>query len=70
MEGCRLMTMEVSSHGLALGRLAGVDYDIAIFTNLTHDHLDFHGTMEEYGHAKGLLFSQLGQDLEKINLLC
>lgn len=56
MEGCRLMTMEVSSHGLALGRLAGVDYDIAIFTNLTHDHLDFHGTMEEYGHAKGLLF--------------
>ncbi len=65
MEGCRLMTMEVSSHGLALGRLAGVDYDIAIFTNLTHDHLDFHGTMEEYGHAKGLLFSQLGQDLEK-----
>ncbi|MER1984557.1 MAG: UDP-N-acetylmuramoyl-L-alanyl-D-glutamate--2,6-diaminopimelate ligase [Solibacillus sp.] len=65
MEGCRAMVMEVSSHGLALGRLAGVDYDIAIFTNLTHDHLDFHGTMEEYGHAKGLLFSQLGQDLEK-----
>ena len=65
MEGCRAMVMEVSSHGLSLGRLAGVDYDVAIFTNLTHDHLDFHGTMEEYGHAKGLLFSQLGQDLEK-----
>ena len=65
MEGCRAMVMEVSSHGLALGRLAGVDYDVAIFTNLTHDHLDFHGTMEEYGHAKGLLFSQLGQDLSK-----
>ena len=65
MEGCRAMVMEVSSHGLALGRLAGVDYDVAVFTNLTHDHLDFHGTMEEYGHAKGLLFSQLGQDLEK-----
>ena len=63
MEGCRAMIMEVSSHGLALGRLAGVDYDVAIFTNLTHDHLDFHGTMEEYGNAKGLLFSQLGQDL-------
>lgn len=57
------MTMEVSSHGLVLGRLAGVEFDTAIFTNLTHDHLDFHGTMEEYGHAKGLLFSQLGQDL-------
>lgn len=65
MEGCRDMVMEVSSHGLALGRLAGVDYDVAIFTNLTHDHLDFHGTMEEYGNAKGLLFSQLGQDLSK-----
>lgn len=65
MEGCRAMVMEVSSHGLALGRLAGVDYDVAIFTNLTHDHLDFHGTMEEYGNAKGLLFSQMGQDLSK-----
>ncbi|RTQ87638.1 UDP-N-acetylmuramoyl-L-alanyl-D-glutamate--2,6-diaminopimelate ligase [Lysinibacillus telephonicus] len=65
MEGCRTMVMEVSSHGLALGRLAGVDYDVAVFTNLTHDHLDFHGTMEEYGNAKGLLFSQLGQDFTK-----
>ncbi|SOB91827.1 UDP-N-acetylmuramoylalanyl-D-glutamate--2,6-diaminopimelate ligase [Ureibacillus xyleni] len=65
MEGCRAMVMEVSSHGLSLGRLAGVDYDVAVFTNLTHDHLDFHGTMENYGNAKGLLFSQLGQDLTK-----
>ncbi|MCH4824847.1 UDP-N-acetylmuramoyl-L-alanyl-D-glutamate--2,6-diaminopimelate ligase [Planococcus halocryophilus] len=62
-EDCSHMTMEVSSHGLVLGRLAGVEFDTAIFTNLTHDHLDFHGTMEEYGHAKALLFSQLGQDL-------
>lgn len=65
MEGCHTMVMEVSSHGLSLGRLAGVDFDVAVFTNLTHDHLDFHGTMEEYGYAKGLLFSQLGQDLTK-----
>lgn len=65
MEGCRAMIMEVSSHGLVLGRLAGVDYDVAVFTNLTHDHLDFHGTMENYGNAKGLLISQLGQDLTK-----
>lgn len=64
-EGCSTMTMEVSSHGLVLGRLAGIEFDIAIFTNLTHDHLDFHGTMDNYGQAKGLLFSQLGQDLEK-----
>lgn len=65
MEGCQSMVMEVSSHGLTLGRLAGVDFDIAVFTNLTHDHLDFHGTLEDYGYAKGLLFSQLGQDLTK-----
>ncbi|MFJ7932958.1 UDP-N-acetylmuramoyl-L-alanyl-D-glutamate--2,6-diaminopimelate ligase [Sporosarcina sp. NPDC096371] len=64
-EECTTMTMEVSSHGLVEGRLSGTEFDIAIFTNLTHDHLDFHGTMEEYGHAKGLLFSQLGQDLDK-----
>ncbi|MDW0109402.1 UDP-N-acetylmuramoyl-L-alanyl-D-glutamate--2,6-diaminopimelate ligase [Sporosarcina aquimarina] len=64
-EGCDTMTMEVSSHGLVEGRLAGTEFDIAIFMNLTHDHLDFHGTMESYGNAKGLLFAQLGQDLEK-----
>ncbi|MCM3710121.1 UDP-N-acetylmuramoyl-L-alanyl-D-glutamate--2,6-diaminopimelate ligase [Sporosarcina luteola] len=61
--GCSTMTMEVSSHGLVEGRLAGTEFDIAIFTNLSHDHLDFHGTMENYGNAKGLLFAQLGQDL-------
>jgi len=64
-EGCQTMTMEVSSHGLVEGRLAGTEFDIAVFTNLTHDHLDFHGTMDNYGEAKGLLFSQLGQDVEK-----
>ena len=63
------MTMEVSSHGLALGRLRGVEFDVAIFSNLTQDHLDFHGTMEAYGHAKSLLFSQLGEDLSKENML-
>ncbi|MDP4553098.1 UDP-N-acetylmuramoyl-L-alanyl-D-glutamate--2,6-diaminopimelate ligase [Alkalihalobacillus macyae] len=52
--------MEVSSHALTLGRVRGCDYDIAVFTNLTQDHLDYHGTMEEYRLAKGLLFSQLG----------
>lgn len=59
------MTLEVSSHGLVLGRLRGVEFDVAIFSNLTQDHLDFHGTMEAYGHAKSLLFSQLGEDLSK-----
>ncbi|KXH79810.1 UDP-N-acetylmuramoyl-L-alanyl-D-glutamate--2,6-diaminopimelate ligase [Sporosarcina sp. HYO08] len=64
-EDCTTMTMEVSSHGLVEGRLAGTEFDIAVFTNLSHDHLDFHGTMENYGHAKGLLFAQLGQDLSQ-----
>jgi UDP-N-acetylmuramoyl-L-alanyl-D-glutamate--2,6-diaminopimelate ligase len=52
--------MEVSSHALHLGRVHGCDYDVAVFTNLTQDHLDYHGTMEEYKKAKGLLFAQLG----------
>ena len=40
--------MEVSSHALALGRVSGVEYDTAVFTNLTQDHLDFHKTFENY----------------------
>ncbi len=49
--------LEVSSHALELSRVAGVDFNIGIFTNLTQDHLDFHGTMENYASAKGKLFS-------------
>lgn len=52
--------MEVSSHALQLGRVWGVDYDCVVFTNLTHEHLDLHKTMDHYAHAKSLLFSQLG----------
>ena len=48
--------MEVSSHALAQGRVWGLNYDVAIFTNLTRDHLDFHGTMEKYFAAKRSLF--------------
>lgn len=59
-----VFTMEVSSHALGLGRTFGIDYDIAIFTNLTQDHLDFHNTMDEYGYTKGLLFSQMGQNVK------
>jgi UDP-N-acetylmuramoyl-L-alanyl-D-glutamate--2,6-diaminopimelate ligase len=50
------LTMEVSSHALALGRVYGFGFHTAVFTNLTRDHLDFHGTMEEYAAAKRLLF--------------
>jgi UDP-N-acetylmuramoyl-L-alanyl-D-glutamate--2,6-diaminopimelate ligase len=53
-------TMEVSSHALALGRVYGVHFHTAVFTNLTQDHLDFHHTMEEYFAAKQLLFTGAG----------
>ncbi|MDQ6705430.1 MAG: UDP-N-acetylmuramoyl-L-alanyl-D-glutamate--2,6-diaminopimelate ligase, partial [Acidobacteriota bacterium] len=51
------VTMEVSSHALALGRVFGISFHTAVFTNLTRDHLDFHGTMEDYFAAKQLLFA-------------
>jgi UDP-N-acetylmuramoyl-L-alanyl-D-glutamate--2,6-diaminopimelate ligase len=54
------VVMEVSSHGLSLGRTRGTNFKTAVFTNFTQDHLDYHKTMEEYAHAKSLLFSQLG----------
>jgi UDP-N-acetylmuramoyl-L-alanyl-D-glutamate--2,6-diaminopimelate ligase len=55
-EGGTHATMEVSSHGLALGRVYGVQFQTTVFTNLTRDHLDFHKTMEDYFAAKQLLF--------------
>jgi UDP-N-acetylmuramoyl-L-alanyl-D-glutamate--2,6-diaminopimelate ligase len=54
------VTMEVSSHALALGRVYGLNFHTAIFTNLTRDHLDFHGDMENYFVAKQLLFDGAG----------
>ncbi|XP_021668370.2 UDP-N-acetylmuramoyl-L-alanyl-D-glutamate--2,6-diaminopimelate ligase MurE homolog, chloroplastic isoform X2 [Hevea brasiliensis] len=57
--GTEAVVMETSSHGLALGRYDEVDFDIAVFTNLTRDHLDFHGTEEEYKDAKAKLFARM-----------
>jgi UDP-N-acetylmuramoyl-L-alanyl-D-glutamate--2,6-diaminopimelate ligase len=54
--GVRTVTMEVTSHALALDRVASLLFDIAVFTNLTQDHLDFHATMENYFRAKARLF--------------
>lgn len=54
--GMKAAALEVSSHGLEQGRVQSVDFDVAIFTNLTHDHLDFHGNMENYFQAKKKLF--------------
>lgn len=55
-DGVNRVVMEVSSHALAQKRIFGCFYDIAVFTNLSHDHLDFHETMEDYFEAKSLLF--------------
>src|SRR3989475_6484142 len=57
--GCRAAAMEVSSHALAQERTRGIEWDVAVFTNLTQDHLDYHGTMENYFEAKAKLFKQL-----------
>ncbi|WP_066066518.1 UDP-N-acetylmuramoyl-L-alanyl-D-glutamate--2,6-diaminopimelate ligase [Neobacillus soli] len=62
-----LAVMEVSSHALDLGRVHGCDFDIAVFTNLSQDHLDYHKTMDEYKRAKGLLFAQLGNTFDHHN---
>jgi UDP-N-acetylmuramoyl-L-alanyl-D-glutamate--2,6-diaminopimelate ligase len=53
--GLRYAVIETSSHGLALQRVVGVDYDVAVFTNIAHEHLDFHKTIEAYREAKAQL---------------
>jgi UDP-N-acetylmuramoyl-L-alanyl-D-glutamate--2,6-diaminopimelate ligase len=57
--GTGALVMEVSSHSLMLHRVDDVDFDIGVFTNLGHDHLDFHGSLEEYASSKSILFSRL-----------
>ena len=57
--GCAAAVMEVSSHALAMHRVDGLDFRAAVFTNLTQDHLDYHGSMEEYFRAKKILFDAL-----------
>lgn len=56
-EECDLVVMEASSHALALDRVGGMQFDVGIFSNLTQDHLDFHGTFENYARAKERLFA-------------
>lgn len=57
--GMKAAAIEVSSHGLAMGRVSTVDFDFAIFTNLSYDHLDYHKTMENYFDAKKILFKTM-----------
>jgi UDP-N-acetylmuramoyl-L-alanyl-D-glutamate--2,6-diaminopimelate ligase len=67
-DGVTACAMEVSSHGLDQGRVADVKFDVAVFTNLTRDHLDYHGTMEAYGAAKARLFDQRGVKHAIVNI--
>lgn len=63
--GCKACVMEVSSHALEQKRVAGIEFDVQIFTNLTQDHLDFHGTMENYFIAKQKLFTKSANGSKK-----
>ena len=66
--GAEAVAMEVSSHGLAQGRVNGVWFDVALFTNLSRDHLDYHGDMENYAAAKARLFDMPGLRYGVVNL--
>ncbi len=59
LNACSSAVMEVTSHGLIQKRVQEIDYDVAVFTNLSQDHLDYHGSLEEYGAAKAKLFESL-----------
>lgn len=61
LQSCKAAVMEVTSHALKQGRVEEIDFDMAIFTNLTLDHLDYHGTMQEYAASKNQLFRNLGK---------
>jgi UDP-N-acetylmuramoyl-L-alanyl-D-glutamate--2,6-diaminopimelate ligase len=67
-EGAAAVAMEVSSHGLVQGRVNGVRFACALFTNLSHDHLDYHGSMQAYAEAKSRLFDSAGLQCAVLNM--
>ena len=67
-QGAKAVAMEVSSHGLVQGRVNAVAFDCALFTNLSHDHLDYHGSMDAYAEAKAKLFDTPGLATAVLNL--
>jgi UDP-N-acetylmuramoyl-L-alanyl-D-glutamate--2,6-diaminopimelate ligase len=68
-DGATEAVMEVSSHALAQQRVYGIPFDVAVFTNLTRDHLDYHHTMEEYFASKRILFEGCGTDAPRVAVL-
>jgi UDP-N-acetylmuramoyl-L-alanyl-D-glutamate--2,6-diaminopimelate ligase len=66
-QGASVVAMEVSSHSLEQKRVAGISFEVAIFTNLTRDHLDYHGDMENYGNAKKKLFTEMKPRFRVLN---
>ncbi|MBD1585653.1 UDP-N-acetylmuramoyl-L-alanyl-D-glutamate--2,6-diaminopimelate ligase [Pseudomonas typographi] len=66
--GAQAVAMEVSSHAIDQARVAALAFDVAVFTNLTRDHLDYHGNMQAYGEVKGRLFAWEGLGCRVINL--
>lgn len=66
-QGLRHVVLEVSSHALDQGRISGTEFDVALFTNLGRDHLDYHGDLEAYGRAKRRLFEQSGLNIAVLN---
>ena len=67
-EGAAAVAMEVSSIGLDQGRVNGIDFDVAVLTNLSRDHIDYHGSMQAYGQAKQQLFEQMQPGVTVLNL--
>ena len=67
-DGAAMLAMEVSSHALDQGRVGGVRFDTAVFTNLSRDHLDYHGTIDAYGAAKARLFRSAGLRCAVVNV--
>ncbi len=64
--GCDVAVLETTSHGLHQGRVAACDFDVAVVTNVTHEHLDYHGTWQAYLDAKAILFRSLATSASKL----